>query len=205
MTPEPDVARIEAGPFQTNTYLLRSGNEAIIVDPGAESSLYLGAFRLENVKVKAVVATHGHMDHLFDVADLKKKLGCSFLMGRDEKVLDWSYSVSEKYMGKPLQEVEVDRFLEEGDTLLFGDVEAEVLELPGHTPGSIGIVAGSVFITGDTLFRGTIGRTDLGGSMEQMNESLDRIRKMKPELRVLPGHGPETTIAEEIESNPFLA
>ncbi len=203
---EPDLARIVAGPFQTNTYLAWSRDEAILIDPGDRASVFLENFNLKGKKVLAVVSTHGHMDHLFDVPELKSSLNCSFMMGKgDEEVLKWSYSVSERYMGKPLKKVETDRFLGDGDSLEFGDITAKIVGLPGHTPGSIGLITGSLFFTGDTLFKGTIGRTDLGGSMEQMNRSLDRIRNMDPELRVLPGHGPESTLREELETNPFLA
>lgn len=204
--PEPEVAKIVAGPFQTNTYLLRSGDEAVIIDPGWVSSTYLDGFHIDGFKVKAVIATHGHMDHLFDIADLKSSLGCNFFMGSgDGEVLKWSHSVSEKYMGKPLQEVETDRFLKEGESIGVGSCKLEVVELPGHTPGSIGLITGNLFFTGDTLFMGTIGRTDLGGSMEQMNKTLGRIRKMDPGLRILPGHGPESTLSQELKTNPFLA
>lgn len=203
---DPGVTRLEAGPFQTNTYLLQSGDEAVLVDPGTDSSLYLGAFRFEGVSVKAIISTHGHLDHVFDIPDLKSALHCPFMMGEgDDDILRWSYSVSEKYMGKPLQEVTVDRYLSEGTTITFGNSTMEVLKLPGHTPGSIGLVTGSLFLTGDTLFMGTIGRTDLGGSMEEMERTLRRIRNMDPGLRVLPGHGPETKLSDEIERNHFLA
>lgn len=202
---EPDVTWLAAGPFQTNTYFLRSGDEAVIIDPGTESSTYLGGFRLEGVKIKAVISTHGHMDHIFDIADLKKSLKCQFYMSEsDRDILEWSKSVSEKYMGKPLQNVEIDNFLKEGDTISFGDSSLEVIELPGHTPGSIGLKSNSIFITGDTLFQGTIGRTDIGGSMSEMRKTLEKIKKMKPGLRVLPGHGPESTLHTELKTNPFL-
>lgn len=203
--PDPEISKIVAGPFQTNTYLLRSGNEAVIIDPGAESSTYLEGFPLEGISVIAVIATHGHLDHLFDIADLKASLNCPFYMGSgDSEVLEWSRSVSVKYMGKPLQEVETDRFLKGGDRIAVGRCTLEIIELPGHTPGSMGLVAGSNFFTGDTLFMGTIGRTDLGGSMEQMKGTLEKIKEMDPELRILPGHGPETTLSEELKNNPFL-
>ena len=87
----------------------------------------------------------------------------------------------------------------------MGSCRLEVIELPGHNPGSIGLISGNLFFTGDTLFMGTIGRTDLGGSMEQMNKTLERIKGMDPELRILPGHGPETILSEELKNNPFLA
>ncbi len=202
---EPEVARIVAGPFQTNTYLVWSGEDAILIDPGEEAHFLLEKLPLKGRKVVGIVSTHGHLDHVFDVPVLKESLSCLFSMGSgDEDVLKWSYSVSEKYMGKPLLEVKADRFLREGDRILFGDSAAEVIVLPGHTPGSIGLLVGTLFFTGDTLFKGTIGRTDLGGSMDQMNRTLARIRKMNPELKVLPGHGPDSTIGEELETNPFL-
>ena len=166
MNPEadPDFARVAAGPFQTNTYLVWSGDEAIIIDPGDDASVFLEKFQLNNRKVLAVVSTHGHMDHLFDVPVLKSSLECSFLMGNgDEDILKWSYSVSERYMGKPLKKVETDMFLSEGDNIRFGKVSANIISLPGHTPGSIGLVIGSVLFTVDTLFRFYIVRTNIGG------------------------------------------
>lgn len=199
------ITRLEAGPFLTNTYLVSSGGEAILIDPGVGAATILDGLPLQGMHVLYVASTHGHLDHVFDTADLKEKLGSDFAMGNgDEEILSWSYSVSEKYMGRPLQHVEVERHLEDGDAIEFGGASAGVVSLPGHTPGSIGFLVGDVFFTGDTLFKGTIGRTDLGGSMPAMENTLRKILSMDGNLRVLPGHGPETVLSHEFASNPFL-
>lgn len=200
-----EIRAVSAGPFLTNTYLMIWGKEAILLDPGTAAGDIASDLRLSSIRVAFIVSTHGHFDHMVDVDSLRKLTGAKFLLGNGEDhVLEWSYSVAGDYLGRELERVEPDRLLSDGDRIPFGGHEAEIISLPGHTPGSIGILAENHFITGDTLFKGTIGRTDLGGSMEDMNRTLRKISKMDPALEVLPGHGPGSTLREELDSNPFL-
>lgn len=205
MAGEASVRRIVAGPFMTNTYLVSSGGEAILIDPGDGKQYIMDRLPLGDARLSAVVSTHGHFDHVMGIREIKEETGCRSYLGQgDQDILEWSYTVSAKYMGKPLGRFDTDRYLGEGDTVRVGDSGLSVISLPGHTPGSIGLVMGKMFFTGDTLFRGSIGRTDIGGSMEQMKKTLKRISSMDPDLSIHPGHGPESTLGEELESNMFL-
>ena len=196
---------IAAGPLQTNTYLITSGDESILIDSGTGYNEIIAKLSLEGRKVKAFIMTHGHFDHIFDALEYKRVLGCQLLIGKGEdSVLGWSYSVSQRYMGKATEPFVPDRILKDGDTLSLGSSELRVISLPGHTEGSIGIIAGPLFFTGDVLFQGTIGRTDIGGSMEEMENSLKKISHLDQKMLVFPGHGPETKLKTELESNPFL-
>lgn len=199
------VTRIVAGPLSTNTYVLQSGEEAILIDPGAEARTILERIPTDATRIVAIISTHGHFDHITGTETLREKLHCPLLLGNGEAgIVEWSYETSERYLGTKLEKVEVSRTLSEDETVRFGGSELRVMELPGHTPGSIGLITGNLFFTGDTLFLGSIGRTDLGGSMDWMNHTLGRIKKMDPQLKILPGHGPESTLMEEMKSNPFL-
>lgn len=196
---------ISAGPLSTNTYLLTSGEESILIDSGTRYSEIHDRLALEKRKIRALVMTHGHFDHIFDAMEFKIGTGCQLMIGKDENsILEWSYSVSSRYMGKEIAPLEIDRFLVDGDIIHLGNEAARIISLPGHTRGSIGLLAGPLFFTGDVLFKGTIGRTDIGGSMEDMNKSLGKISGLDQNLLVFPGHGPETTLKNELENNPFL-
>lgn len=202
---EVEIRRIEAGPLGTNTYYIGSGNEAILIDPGAEADTLIDMMPDDIRQIVGIVSTHGHFDHFMGAARLREKFNCPFMIGKGEtEIMEWSYGVSAKYTGIELERVEIDRFLDEGDTIIFGESTARVINLPGHTEGSIGIILGDLFLTGDTLFKGTIGRTDFGGSMDLMQKSLHRILSFEQELKVMPGHGPTSTLREEFRSNPFL-
>lgn len=199
------IDSISAGPFLTNTYLVSSKGESLLIDSGTDATEILARLPLKGKKVVGIISTHGHFDHTADMEDLKAELECGFCIGEGEDTtMEWSYTASPAYMGKELQRIRVDRKLREGDTIEFGDSSMLVVQLPGHTPGSIGLIAGGCFFTGDTLFKGSIGRTDLGGSMEDMVRTLKRIAEMDPALRLFPGHGPESTLGEELDTNPFL-
>ena len=196
---------ITAGPVQTNTYLLSSGGESIIIDPGTDMEDLLQKLNIGDSKVVAIIATHGHFDHIMDGQELKMKLGSPFIIGSGEDdILDWSYRISERYLPRKLTRISVDRYLDDGDTVEFGMHKLNVMKMPGHTAGSLILVIGNTMFTGDTLFRENIGRTDFGGSMEWMRQSLLRLMKLGSDYRVLPGHGEETTLSHELAYNPFL-
>ena len=200
------LEKITAGPLQTNTYLISSGGEAVIIDSGADHNEIIGKLSLDGVKVKAFIMTHGHFDHIFDAIEFKRELGSQLMIGKDEdSILEWSYSVSERYMGKVMEPFAPDRVLQDGDKISLGKSEIRVISLPGHTKGSIGVIAAPLFFTGDVLFQGTIGRTDIGGSMEEMEKSLKKISHLDQKMLVFPGHGPETKLKTELENNPFLS
>lgn len=202
------VRSVTTGPFQENTYVvgLDKSNECIVIDPGDEPEILKKEIDSFGVPL-AMVCTHAHLDHLGAVHDLKKSYDCPvYLHEKDSSVLDW-YEESRTMFGlDPKPKPVIDEWIASEDDLTFHDLTLKVLHTPGHTPGSTCYeIMGHVF-SGDTLFAGTVGRTDLpGGDRNELNTSLMKIIKTFPQDSIVhSGHGPDTTIKDEIEKNPFL-
>lgn len=210
---EPVIAVVPNGAIQANCYVVMcpTTHEAMVVDPGAEAERILAAIRELGAHVTRIVHTHGHFDHIGSTEAL--------LAGLPKRVLvaahpadAYLYTPEARAMGKkfgyppPEQPVMPDEELRDGGELRVGDLRFEVIATPGHTPGSVSLRAGNLLLSGDTLFRRGIGRTDLpGGDEDAIYESiLTRLYPLPSATRVLPGHGPQTTIGEERRSNPFV-
>lgn len=211
-----DIHCVVNGPVQTNTYFAVSGDEAVIIDPAWEGEELVAAFHktCPGVSVRALICTHGHADHTGGVAGARRALGARvpFLISKvDAQVIEPSIESMRAMWGFD-HEVPLapDRLLVEGDTVAFGDVELQVLETPGHTPGGIVLFAaattGNVAFVGDTLFPGAHGRTDLeGGSERDIIHSLGKMGTLLPANTLcLIGHNNTTTIADELECNLFM-
>jgi glyoxylase-like metal-dependent hydrolase (beta-lactamase superfamily II) len=168
------------------------------VDPGfdrvGEEEKALKVLKEAELEVRLVIDTHGHPDHIAGNAVMKRVTGAPVLIHK----LD-----ADKLTRIGMK---ADGFLEEGDAVRFGDVTLKVLHTPGHSPGSISLLGKECVFTGDTLFSGSIGRVDLpgGSGKDIMHSLLQRLAKLPDELVVYPGHGPETTVRREKQSNPFL-
>lgn len=200
------------GPLDTNCYLAYDEDslEAMIVDPAEPSDEVVRWVDKLGLKVRYIVATHGHFDHIYGAEELRRILGASFAMSTlDTEVAQLSYSWARHLLGEdpgtpPTPDIDLDKV----DVLRFGGCEMRVIKTPGHTPGSVTLfLAGAlVAFTGDTIFSGTVGRTDLpGGSEEQLMMSLCRLAKTLPRNTLLyPGHGFETTLNRELRLNIFL-
>jgi len=190
-----NIKRLSVGPLNTNCYCLIHGKEAIIIDPGGNHDKILKA--IEGLRVKAIIGTHGHFDHVLAVPILKRKLIVPFLMHKDDLEILELFG-SHMYLGEPPKP---DKYVDEGDIITLGDSKLYVLHTPGHTPGSICLydIEGKIIFSGDTLFKGAFGRTDLvGGDPEKMFDSLKKIFSLfNDDFRVYPGHGRETTIGAE--------
>ena len=207
-----DVVRVfVVGPIQTNCYAYLSAGEALVVDPGAAGARVAEA--LAGEKVVGVAATHGHGDHVGGVAALVSATGAPFaLAAADAEMAE--HAGDPAYSGSGIaydDDAPVpSRLLAEGDLLEVGTARFRVMETPGHTPGGSCLVgegtAEGVAFVGDTLFPGSCGRTDLaGGDPDSMRRSLVRMgREIAPQAVLLCGHGPATTMAEELASNPFV-
>ncbi|MCX8203214.1 MAG: MBL fold metallo-hydrolase [Nitrososphaeria archaeon] len=201
---ELEVETLVVGPLSTNCYVVSSGGEALIVDPGWDAERVLRA--VSGMKVVGIVATHGHFDHVGAVEELKRRLGVEFVIHRlDEGLLDVAGNHRAR-VGLRVERPRPDRFIEEGERIELGGVEIEVIHTPGHSPGSVCLRGAFTLFSGDTLFMGSVGRTDIfGGSFEQLERSIrDKLYVLDDATVVYPGHGPATTIGFEKRHNPFV-
>lgn len=192
--------------------------EAIVIDPGDEVDRILAAIAKHGLKVKAILNTHAHIDHVGGLRKMQAATGAPVLMHPEDLELYRHLDVQASWIGmRPPEMVNVDGFLKDGDSVRWGRYEGRVIHTAGHTPGSVCIYVPTVPATvkdaqpgrlfaGDTLFAGSIGRTDLwGGSFEEIMRSLQtKVMALPDETLVYPGHGPATTIGKERKTNPFL-
>jgi len=183
--------------------------EALVIDPGDNIEDILAILEKHGLRVKAIVITHAHIDHIGGAAKLKAMTGAPVLMNQDDQELYDHLDVQASWLGMETPaHTAIDNTARDGDVLTLGPAEFRVLHTPGHTQGSISlwIPAENKLIAGDTLFRDSIGRTDLpGGNPRQILRSIeDKLLGLPAETVVVPGHGPNTTIGREKERNPFL-
>jgi hydroxyacylglutathione hydrolase len=209
----PLVDSVVVSPFQTNCYIVGcpETKEGIIIDPGDEPERILAVVNFHQLKIVAIVATHGHLDHVLAVRAVKEATGAPFLLPELDLPIARSAHIQARFYNWLAEPVpEPDRFLQEGQTLTVGRISFQVLELPGHTPGHIALYradekGGGCLFSGDVLFAGSVGRTDLpGGNWETLQKSLRRLMSLPDETIVYPGHGRKTTIGEERRYNPFV-
>lgn len=210
------ITRWVVGPLRTNCYVVESRGEVLIIDPGWHEDLedLLRYISEKSLDVKSVIATHGHFDHVAGVSVIKRVYNTRFLINeRDLLIAARAPEIARLYLGLEIPEIpRPDSFISEGDEMRVGDVSMRVLEVPGHSPGSVALyierasdTGRPVLFSGDTLFRDSIGRTDIpGASPDRMRESLRRIASLPLETIVLPGHGSATTLGREIERNLYL-
>jgi len=203
-----------AGPFACNCSILacETSKQAVVVDPGGEVDRIRDIIEHHGLKVAAIIHTHAHLDHIYATRDVKEAHGGSICLHPDDLPLYQAIAVQAAMFGwKARDTVPVDRFVEDGDTIELGESSLLVLHTPGHTPGSICFELQdgdqTLLFAGDTLFRRSIGRTDLpGGDPKQILESIrEKLYTRAPDSLVIPGHGPNTTIEEEAAKNPFVS
>ncbi|MCS7142483.1 MAG: MBL fold metallo-hydrolase [Aigarchaeota archaeon] len=197
------------GPIQSNSYLVYAGSRerAILIDAGGDADRIINMVERERVKVRVIIATHAHFDHVFAVDELRERFGCEFLLHRDDVPVLRTFSDSLfRWVGLLKKEPRPDGYVAEGDLIDLGDLQLSVIHTPGHTPGSISLYGGGAVFTGDTLFFGSVGRTDLfGGDFEALVYSIRyKLYKLPPETNVYPGHGPSTTIGIEKVMNSIV-
>jgi len=203
---------LPVGPLQCNCSVIGDevSREAMVIDPGDDIENVLAVVRKHNLQVKQIVITHAHIDHVGGAMKLRAATGAPILLNQNDQALLKLLDVQAAWIGvAPPEKVEIDQSVGQADTVKAGALTAEVIHTPGHTEGSVCLYfsAEKKLIAGDTLFSGSIGRTDLpGGSFEKIIRSLhEKVLVLPDETIVVPGHGPLTTIGEERESNPFLS
>ncbi len=202
---------LPVGPLQCNCSIIGddSTHEGMVIDPGDEIEEVLAIIAKHHLQIKQIVVTHAHLDHVGGAKKLRATTGAPILLNQNDQELLAMLDVQAAWLGMDDPgKVEIDQNAQDGDVLKTGSLGATVIHTPGHTEGSICLYfpTEKKLIAGDTLFAGSIGRTDLpGGSMRKILSSLhEKVLALPDETIVLPGHGPTTTIGQERESNPFL-
>jgi hydroxyacylglutathione hydrolase len=206
-----ELKTVVVGPFEVNCYLYWDGasKDAVILDPGGDENLILETVASSGAIPRAILLTHGHGDHIAAVGAVKERLQVPLYVGQlDQDLLVNPSDFVSTFYGKPVHSPPADFLVTDEQLLTFGTIALRVLATPGHTPGGVCYLderEGALFC-GDTLFHGSVGRTDLpGGSYDQLVESIrTKILTLPDEIVCLPGHGPKTTVGAERNNNPFL-
>lgn len=204
-----NILRIPAGVYAVNCYLIFSenSNAGIIVDPGGDADELIRKIEENNVDLKYIVLTHGHGDHIGAVKDIKEKYKVDVLIHKEDAdmIEDANKNLSIN-MAMGAIEIKADKTLRSGDSIQFGELEAQVIHTPGHTKGGICLKIENNLVSGDTLFKGSIGRCDLyGGDYATLINSIrQKLLKLPDDTIVYPGHGAESTIGSEKKNNQYL-
>jgi len=195
------------GPFMVNSYIVINNKSAIIIDPGTDVNFFIKTIKSRELKPEAILATHGHIDHVQGVNALKREFKIPFYMNsKDIPLLEGLSAQANMFGIKDPGKISVDGELPSGGDKEFIGLNFEFFHTPGHSKGSVSIKLGELVFAGDVLFKYSIGRTDLpGGNMKELLSSIRKKLFILPDkTRVLSGHGPETTIGDEKKKNPFL-
>ena len=201
--------RYVLGPMEVNTYLIydKDTSDALLVDPAEQSQKLLSRIQDLELKLNGIFLTHGHADHIYGVEFFRKKTDAPLLVAEEDSAMleDANLNLS-NFIGESIILDPAEKLLKDGDTIKIGNYEGKCALIGGHTPGGLILIFDKIVISGDTLFAGSIGRSDFpGGDGRQLTKDIkDKLFSLS-NRRVLPGHGPETTIEEEKASNPFFS
>ena len=203
-----------AGPLECNCTILACGDtkDAVVIDPGGEVERIAEIVAQYDLTVRAIVHTHAHLDHIFCTRDVKEQHGGSICLHRGDAFLYDGFAMQAAMFGWKVRDTApVERWIEDGDRIELGKRELAVIHTPGHTPGSVCFAvedrdAGRILFAGDTLFKRSVGRTDLpGGDTATLKRSIQqRLYTRDPDTLVIPGHGPTTKLGDEARANPFV-
>ena len=186
------------GAYQTNCYIIHDQHSAgcCVIDPGYDPDTILGTLEAQGLTLEAILLTHGHFDHVGAVRELAADTGCQVYVCAEDLALPQQLTAGPLYHTQTYAE---------GARLHLAGLDITVLHTPGHTPGSVCLQVEDALFSGDTLFAGSCGRTDLpGGSWDAMTRSLARLTSLEPNYWVLPGHGESTSLSEEKKYNPYM-
>lgn len=198
------------GDFQTNCYIVAADSgKAAVIDAGNEPDRIAAVIEEHGLQVEYFLLTHAHFDHIMAVNELKNRFGGKVAISKDD-----NFMITEPksiYTGNfmpavPALKIDADILLSDGDIIEMDELSFKTVTTPGHTPGSVCFICGDDIFTGDTLFAGSVGRTDLfGGNFSTLYRSLGKLKEIDKNLRVLPGHGEASTLNKEKAENPFMA
>lgn len=194
----PNVSVLVLGEYRTNCYIVcpEGSGRCVVIDPGYEPDTILGKCEELGLTVEAILLTHGHFDHVGAVRELAADTGCRVYLNPAETAMPTMLTAGKLYYTDELSD---------GLTFTAAGMDFSVLSTPGHTPGSVCLITDKILFSGDTLFAGSCGRTDLpGGDFDQMRSSLARLAALEEDYWVLPGHGESTTLASEKRHNPYM-
>jgi hydroxyacylglutathione hydrolase len=197
------------GALETNCYIVycQETLECAVIDPGAEPEKIFRLIGHKDLKPTTLINTHGHVDHVGANRDIKDKFDIPlYLHAADSPMLESILQSELSFFLGAKESPPPDKYLEEGDEIKIGNVSLSVIHTPGHSPGSVSLLGDGILFSGDTLFFGGVGRTDLpGGSWSEMENSIrEKIFTLPADTVVLPGHGPTTTVDQETKFNPFI-
>ena len=192
-----NITTLPLGMLQTNCYIVENGGRCLVIDPGDEAEKVEAFLEQQGLTLEAILLTHGHFDHVGAVKDLAADTDCRVFLNREDLALPGAMTNGELYFTDSYGD---------GEMLTLADMTFTVLHTPGHTPGSVCLHFGNTLFAGDTLFAGSIGRTDFpGSSWEAMENSLKKLKTLEEDLTVYPGHGPATTLGREKRYNHYLS
>lgn len=205
---EIQLAHFCVGEVQSNVYIIssQSSKGCYIIDPGDEAPRIIDHIQSKQLKPAGIILTHGHLDHCGAVSRINEVFPVPLIIHEDDNDLLQSPLNREfsRMLRLPLPPP-ADTFVKEGDVINLAEAELKIIHTPGHTPGSMCLMWNQWLFSGDTLFAGSVGRTDFpGGDFNQLSESLARLKKLDPEMIIYPGHMGKSTIRKEILSNPFM-
>ncbi|APQ95931.1 MBL fold metallo-hydrolase [Clostridium botulinum] len=198
-----DIKTIPVGIYNANCYLLIDQDKCAIIDPGGDPEDIINIIEDNNLIPKFILLTHGHIDHVGGVEAIKDEYNIPFYINRKDEDL---IKEAEYIFGNFGKYKNADEYLVEGKEFQLGNLKIKAIETPGHSPGGMSFLVNNVIFTGDTLFRESIGRSDfIGGSHNTLINSIQsKIIVLDPDIYVLPGHGPQSTIGYEKDNNPFF-
>jgi len=195
------------GPLEANCFIVADehSRKAMVIDPGDEPDRIMDVLKTENLSLEYIICTHAHFDHVGAVPDIKEQTGATIVIHKDEQEIYDGARDMAAFWGYALDPLpEPDLLAEDGNEIKMGSLTFTVLHTPGHSPGGMCLFGEGIVITGDTLFAGSVGRTDFhGGDIRKLKQSYERLMSLPPETTVLAGHGPNSTIGRERAENFF--